>query len=65
MRQLYLLEHVLKELDSPEWNMRSKYHDWKGYVPGELMDCWNELTKREKIIIAYIAYQQAEKEEWD
>jgi len=62
---LYLPGNTLKELDSPEWEARSKCHDWKGYVPSELISAWSELTRREKVIIAYLANLQADAEEWD
>lgn len=65
MVTLYLLERIIKELNSPNWEKPNKCHDWKNYVPYELISCWNELTKQEKIIIAYIANLQADAEEWD
>lgn len=52
-------------LDKPEFENRTKAHDWRNYVPDEWVKDWDSLTEREKRIIAVMAETQADKEEWD
>lgn len=52
-------------LDKPDFEKRTKVHDWRNYVPDEWVKEWDSLTEREKRIIAVMAETQADKEEWD
>jgi hypothetical protein len=59
----YFIKHI--NLDNPEFDKRSKVHDWRNYVPYDWMKEWDNLTEREKNIIAVMAETQADNEEWD
>lgn len=52
------------QLEHEKFNNVGKVHDWRNYV-GEFVDCWSELTPRERQIIFVMANEQASKEEWD
>ena len=51
-------------LDKPEFENRTRVHDWRNYVPDEWVKEWDSLTEREKRIVAVMAETQADKEEW-
>lgn len=51
-------------LDNPEFENRTKIHDWRNYVPDEWVKEWSSLTEREKMIIVVMAETQADNEEW-
>ena len=57
------IKHI--NLDNPEFDKRNKVHDWRNYVPYDWMKEWDNLTEREKKIIAVMAETQANNEEWD
>ncbi len=62
-----LFEDFIKRIDlnNPKFNEVAKVHDWRNYVPYDWQNNWNELTEREKKIIAVMAETQADNEEWD
>jgi hypothetical protein len=63
------MENLLK--DSPidlameDFKGISKVHDWRNYVPDEIVDSWKNLTDREGKIIHYFCSERAENEAWD
>lgn len=52
-------------LETPDFKNRKEVHDWKNYVPKELIKDWLELTNRERKIIYTMAEIQANDEDWD
>lgn len=40
-------------------------HDWRKYVPEEIIEIWNDLTDRERKIIFIMCEPIADREEWD
>lgn len=62
-----ILENYIKHIDlgSPEFEKRTKVHDWRNYVPENWIKNWGLFTHQEKQIIATMAEMQAEGEEWD
>lgn len=55
----------VSRIDSPDWNHTNRCYDWKNYVDDEFKSRWDELTYRERLIIAVFAERLASKEEWD
>lgn len=62
---LNLSKHILDEIDNPIWGEGSRCNNWKNYVYLDFKKNWHLLTDRERLIIAYLADCQADKEEWD
>lgn len=52
-------------LEDGRFDKATPVHDWRNYVPSDLMYHWQELTLREKKIIYILASEQANKEEWE
>jgi len=52
-------------LHTPEFDKKTKVHDWRNYVPDDWVKNWEQFGYREKKIIAIMAEMQADKEEWD
>ena len=53
------------DLENPEFEKRTKTHDWRNYVPDNWVKEWLDLSIRERTIIAVMAEMQADNEEWD
>jgi hypothetical protein len=53
------------DIDNPQFNNANHCHDWRNYVNEDFKRMWPDLTRREKLIIAYFADVQAQQEEWD
>lgn len=53
------------EFENADFQKISRCHDWRNYVPDELVEEWYTLSERERKIIFIMAVAQAEKEEWD
>ena len=49
----------------PEFEKADRVHDWRNHVPGEIKQVWETLTEREKTLVAFVAIESAESEEWD
>lgn len=62
---LNLSKHILDEIDNPAWASGGRIHNWKNYVDSDFQSGWHLLTDRERLIIAYLAECQADREEWD
>ena len=43
----------------------SRVHNWRNYVPSAIKESWGDLSKQEKLLIAIVAQEAADKEEWD
>lgn len=39
------------KFENQDFENSGEVHDWKNYVPDEIIECWNELTEREKKLI--------------
>ena len=53
------------DINNPKFGEHTKVHDWRNYVPDEWVEKWDDLTERERKIIAVMVEIQADKEEWD
>jgi len=53
------------DIDRPDFDNKTKVHDWRNYVPYNWQTNWGQFTEREKKIIAVMAQMQADNEEWD
>lgn len=49
----------------PDWKNAGKAHDWKNYVPDWMQKRWGAFTRKERILVAFMADEQAGSEEWD
>ncbi len=56
---------VLNELDSPAWDKYDRIHNWRNYVPDEIVKRWNELSRQDKLLVAWMCEEKASSEEWD
>lgn len=62
---LWLDVEIMAELINPDWDDLDLCNEWKRYVPDEIREQWNILTFQEKALVAYMASQEANHEEWD
>lgn len=53
------------DLNDPRFDMTNKCHDWRNYVPEEIIKIWEDLSAREKLIVAAMAEQRSDTEVWD
>lgn len=53
------------DINNPDFKNVSKTHDWRNYVPFNWQNNWEQLTERERKIIAVMSQMQADDEEWD
>jgi len=60
-----IFENTIDCLKKPEFEKATKIHDWRNYVPDQLIEDWNNLTMRERQIIYFMAEERASIEEWD
>jgi hypothetical protein len=65
-----LFQHYTKTLsliniDNPEFDKTARVHDWRNYVPYNWQENWFKFTSQERQIIAVMAQNQADKEDWD
>lgn len=37
----------INDIENPDFENKSKIHDWKNYIPVEFIPFWNTFTKRE------------------
>lgn len=57
--------NIPKDLSKPDFKNISKCHDWKSYVPDNIIACWSELTSTERKLIVILCENSADSEEWD
>lgn len=50
---------------SPDWDSCSKCHDWKNYVSKALMGEWEHLAAKQRLMIAAMLDEVANREEWE
>ena len=50
---------------NPDWNAKTRVHDWRNYISQALMDMWQDFTDKQKAAIAANAAEIADNEEWD
>jgi len=55
----------LTDVSNPEFEKAGRICDWRNYVPSEFKSNWDLFAEREKKIIAIMAQNEADKEEWD
>ena len=63
--QDYIAELSGININEPDFENKSKVHDWRNYVPYDWQNNWDCFTEQERQIIAVMANSQADKEEWD
>lgn len=51
--------------ETPDWDSRSRCHDWKNYVTDDLKAIWKSFSPEQKRVVADALQQAADKEEWD
>lgn len=57
-----LLPH---DWQNPDWEDRTKVHDWKNYVETTLLeDMWNTFDNNQKKVLVYNFQIIADNEEW-
>lgn len=52
---------------NPRWEEMgdNPMHDWRAYIPDELIQRWETLSQETKEVAHYIAEKQANSERWD
>lgn len=58
-------DYWVPRLNQPDFRNRGRVHDWRNHVPDELREMWPQLTFRERAIIALIADDLADGENWE
>lgn len=58
-------EDILNELSNPNWEQKSRCHNWRTYVPEEVRKEWDNLDLEFRAGIYLLAQCEAEREEWD
>lgn len=58
-----LPKHI--DVNNPQFEKAGKIHDWRNYVPQEIENIWENLSLKERILVAFMAEKQATNEEWD
>lgn len=53
------------DLSDDTFSRRSRVHDWRNHVAEEVEAQWQHLTSRERLLVAVMANEPAENEEWD
>lgn len=53
------------DLSDDTFNHITKVHDWKNHVPQEVIKNWVILQTDERFLIAIVAQDAADREEWD
>ena len=53
------------ELESPDWEVGGKVHNWKNYIPEEFRLIWSELSVDARSMAYYFAEKIASTEEWE
>jgi hypothetical protein len=61
----YTAELSMIDVSTPDFGKKTKVHDWRNYVPDDWQEHWEQLTERERKIIAVMAQLQADIEIWD
>lgn len=56
---------ILDAIQNPEWNKAGRVHDWRNYVCDLFRDIWEDLSEESKLIIAVMANERADGENWD
>lgn len=52
-------------LNNPDFENKSKVHDWRNYIPLDIQSIWLSLSEETRLIAAYMAERQADREDWD
>jgi len=53
------------DLDNPEFDNAGMVHDWRNYVPYQVVNQWARLSKEERAVVVFMAQKVANEEEWD
>lgn len=51
--------------ETPDWDSRSRCHDWKNYVTDALKAIWESFSPEQKRVVADALQQVADEEVWD
>lgn len=62
-----IIENLLPyDWKHPDWNNRTRVHDWKNYVETEYLEnMWEVFDDNQKKVLAYNFQLVADQEEWD
>lgn len=52
-------------LENPQWDKKTRVHDWRNYVPDEVIEAWAQLSLDFRAGIFLLAQKTASNEEWD
>ncbi len=58
-------QRLMNELNEPEWEKRSRTHDWRNYISNDLIDVWDELPTLARLAAFIGAELQAQREVWE
>jgi len=51
--------------DNPEWNKKSRVHNWRNYVSEQIQLAWGGFTGEQKVMLSANFEEMAGNEEWD
>lgn len=57
-------QDVIARLNDPKWDEYQRVHNWRRYVPGELVPLWEHLTVQAQLTAYISAVKQAMAENW-
>ena len=50
---------------NPQWDAKTRVHDWRNYVSAELQAMWHTFTDEQQLAIARNAAELASLEDWE
>ena len=56
---------LLHILDNTRWDDIKKTHDWRNYIPDEIVAVWKELSFDARAVAFALARRRADNEDWD
>lgn len=54
-----------EEIDWPAFGTEGRVHDWRNHIPYYVRENWSRLSVETRMVLYYMAKQQADLEEWD
>lgn len=57
---------IVSDISRPQFESTGKrVHDWRAYIPTQMMDAWDSLSLETRICLFLVADEVASREEWD
>jgi hypothetical protein len=56
---------ITPKIDNPKWDEAGRVHDWRNYIPDVVKVIWDHLSVETRLMAAYMAEVQANREEWE